>query len=161
MKWFGARWYGALECEEQRRIEQAYRAHLAALSDALPCDLRCLAEAGGTLTLHDANVLVLCSDDARRQVIIDLKTASYDEGDPRGPSGTLLYVRITYSNAQIIAPGPNELWRYRKELVDVIDGEVDLADDGRFEHRLQFEGDHPTMVLRFGVPLRNAAPSAK
>ena len=150
MKWFNENSSDAWKIEDSsafgaqlRAIEKSYNAHMNRLLPTLPRDLRCLPEAGGRLKLHDADVLLLHSDPAQRRVIVDL--------EPYQPSThELLRLRIIYTGAEIVAPSREELRRYKTDRPTVDNGELDFADGGRFEHRIQlWEPLDPTIVIRF------------
>ena len=151
MKWFGSRWHRTdLTLEETQAIRADYKRHLQGLLPSLPGDLHALSEAGGLLSLHDAHVLLLDSDAATRRVVVDLETDDYFEEEPRGRvKHATLRVRIVYVGAEIVVPLRPARHRYRTRAADVIDGELDVSDDGRFEHRIQFAASHPTLVVRF------------
>jgi hypothetical protein len=150
MKWFGDSWNDSWRIDDQdawtahwKATLQSYEAHLAKLLPTLPTDLRCLVEAGGTITLHDAHVKLAQSDAARRRVIIDLEPYHHSS------ALEMLRLRLIYADAEVVAPDREQLQRYAVDFADVMNGELDAAAGGRFEHRIQFEMDYPTLVIRF------------
>lgn len=148
MKWFGERWHLA-EGPDKEAVLGEYRDHLASLRPDLPPDLLALAEGGGQISLHDAHILVADEDEEAQRIILDFQTEDYFGNAPRGAvPHAVLRLRMVYDGATLIT-SIRDLKHYVWKSVDVIDGELDRASNGRFEHRLQFERDHPTAVIRF------------
>jgi hypothetical protein len=109
-----------------------YAAHLERLAPHLPPTLRLLSEGGGSVNLHDAQLI-----DARQEddtIILDI--AAYDYSRSGWNDARVdLHVRIVYRDADIHGPSMDELWLWRRSGVEILANEYDRNEDGRFVHR--------------------------
>jgi hypothetical protein len=146
MKWSSRRYmWDGLASEDSLR--HAYAEHLRELKPDLPPDLLALSEAGGMLTLHDGRVLKVAGVGQDRLSLV-FEARDWERSGTEPP---VVVGRISYEQADMVAPeGPGGYQGvYVSRDADILDCELDRAPDGRLEHRIQFERDFPTLVIRF------------
>ena len=135
MRWFDHSWLIADDAEASRIVVE-YRRHLESLAPTLPASFRVLAEAGGSISLHDGQILsIFFEHDSGDTVVLDTYAGEDIPPDPSLISA--LHVRIVYHSAVLVAPTLGELRALiRSPKTAILDGEVDRTNNGRFEHRL-------------------------
>lgn len=161
MRWFTDALRTSSESED-RRVVQDYLRHIASLAPSLPKGFRALAEAGGSISLHDGQVLgVFFEEDPDDTLVVDVYTG--EDHPPAGPLISVLHVRIVYRGAELVAPTLSEMRRLiRSPKTAILDGEVERLSDGRLEHRMSLWTDkHAPLrvaIIRFDdaevVPVR-------
>jgi hypothetical protein len=125
----------------------AYDRHLAVLSPDLPPTLRLLSVGGGSISLHDAWLIdARAADDT-----ITLDIAAYDYARSGFNNAEVdLHLRVVYRAATMHGPTVDDLWLWRRSGVEILAGEFDRADDGRFIHRfLVFPESYDSMAVSF------------
>lgn len=155
MKWFNREWQsGALSDIEVEAVNSEYSLHLGRIKHQLPPDLRALAEAGGTTSLHDGRFI-----DAQWKVghpdVLLLDIAAWT-ADGRRLVGNAwdeprIHVRLAYQGAELMSPGRTELQTIiRDPKTEILWGEVDIDKDGVLEHRmLLWPAELPEFSIRF------------
>jgi len=147
---------------EQGLLWERYRSHLASFASSLSASFRLLAEAGGSISLHDGRILnVFQETESDETLVVDVHVG--DDHPPNPLLISVLHVRIVYRGAELISP---ELSKLRALIRDpktaILYPEVDADRDGRFEHRMSLWTENgkrpPNVVVRFAdadvIPVR-------
>ncbi len=146
MRWFTRHWHeGELTDDEVEQAIRDYAGHLTELVPRLPPDVRALTR----LNLHDGQVQEWTTTDvgfAWRLLIGDLQ---------RGYQ----YAEISYSDAELVGTDGKGLrdLNLTGSPFELVSDEVDVALDGRYEHRFYFWPGHEFGV-RFGSVSVHFAP---
>jgi len=134
VKWLTREWHrGDLSDAEGEAVLPAYRKHLAEIADRLPDRFRVLAEAGGSVTLHDGRFVLAGTTGPDLQLNISTRDYSFE---PRSPE-PLLLVHLCYRNFELVNLSLEQfLWRALEPRTEILYCEADALEDGRFEHRM-------------------------
>lgn len=164
MKWFTRDWRaGDPFAPGPSEISRRYWEHVDLLKDRLPPAIRVLAEAGGDVSLRDGRFIQVSKPFwEAAQLIFDIACWDLSGGILRDDIWTYpdLHVRIVYGGAELISPAWDELESLARDpATEILDGEVDIAPDGRFEHRmLLVPKEAPLLAVRFStadvIPVR-------
>jgi hypothetical protein len=110
-----------------------------------------LAEAGGPVSLHDGHFIMTTARVDGPDLQVDI--ATHDWVGARVSPGAiepLLHVHLVYREYELVEPSSEQLfWRARDPNLQILHGEVDVLDDGRFEHRLSTWPERVSIVIRF------------
>jgi hypothetical protein len=121
--------------EDCDAVIAAYAEYLREIRAALPLGLQMLAEAGGPVSIHDARIVSASSNGP--DIELDLVVRAYSPG--AGITKPLRHVHIVYRNVELFGLSGDQLsWRASDTQTEVLNGEVDVLEDGRFEHRISF-----------------------
>lgn len=155
MKWFTREWHaGDRTAPGLRQVSRAYGEHLASLKDRLPDAFKVLTEAGGDVSLRDGRFIQVSRPFWEpAQLIFDIACWDLSNGILRDDIWTYpdLHVRIVYGGAELVSPTWDELQSLARDpATEILSGEVDVATDGRLEHRLLLEPrEAPLLAVRF------------
>ena len=164
MRWFTRYWLAADQLASgPNEVRSAYWEHVDTIKDRFPENFRVLAEAGGDVSLHDGRFIQVSRPFWEpSQLIFDVASWDMSGGILRDDIWTYpdLHVRIVYGGATLVSPNWDELKTLARDpATEIRYGEIDVADDGRLEHRmLLWPQDAPLLAVRFStadvIPVR-------
>lgn len=144
MKFFTSEWWSGCQRGDAGDAIAAFRTHLEAVRDRLTPELLALQE---RLSLHDANLIALRVTPETRTAVLRLMLADGQELELRycGLSG---FDSVQTPDTALGGPGG---------YGDLGYDEVDVLDDGSFEHRMLFSS---SIELRFRFAALELRPPA-
>ncbi len=160
MRWFTRETHTP---EPPARVLVEYMKHLDSIKARLPAAFRVLSEAGGRVSLHDGRFIQVSKPFWEpAQLIFDIACWDRSGGTLRDDIWTYpdLHVRIVYGGAELVSPTWDELEKLAMSpATEIQAGEVDVAHDGRLEHRMLLRPeDAPLLAVRFStadvIPVR-------
>jgi hypothetical protein len=164
VRWFTRDWHsGDPLAPGPSEVSRAYWEHVDSLKDRLPAAFRVLTEAGGDVSLHDGRFIQVSKPFWEpAQLIFDVACWDMSGGILRDDIWTYpdLHVRVVYGGAELMSPAWDELQSMARDpATEILYGEVDVAPDGRFEHRmLLWPQEAPLLAVRFAtvdvIPVR-------
>lgn len=142
MKYFTIDWWAGIQEFDITDPSGDYAAYLTAIRDRLPKDLLALQE---SISLHDAHLRELHYSGE-----VGLLDIRLDGDDERGKlrrfhlqySGVVSFGANSDPDKSLIGPGGFGDWGY---------DEADLAEDGRFEHRVLFSSGIELQIVFEGL----------
>jgi hypothetical protein len=154
MRWFGEAWQEGTDAERSR-VREDYRLHLASLAPNLPASFLLLVEGGGSISLHDGQLLMVFQEEEDDSLVLDIYVG--EDHPPAGSLVSVLHVRVVYRGAQLMTPQLRELQRLiHTQMIQVLYPELDRADDGRLEHRLSIWKGRDRKTFEIAIQFEHA-----
>ncbi len=144
MKWWTQEWLdGDLSEAEEEAVDRDYKQHLLAIKDSLPKGILTFSEAGGPVSLHDGYFVHASTNTRGVDLELDIRNRHDNVETDGGFLEPLLLVHLVYRDYELIGMSKEQLyWRTSPGVETVIiRAEVDVLQDGRFEHRMCFWPD--------------------